>query len=61
MKTNFKKLAILAGATATMAAGSMSAHAVISSIAAPAQLYLSFTGNKITVLIRPFAFRLLSQ
>ena len=38
MKTNFKKLAILAGATATMAAGSMSAHAVITSIAAPAQL-----------------------
>ena len=45
MKTNFKKLAILAGATATMAAGSMSAHAVITSIAAPAQLVPFFYWN----------------
>lgn len=45
MKTNFKKLAILAGATAAMAAGSMSAQAVITSVPAPAQLVPLFYFN----------------
>ncbi|NDE35466.1 MAG: hypothetical protein EB012_11560, partial [Gammaproteobacteria bacterium] len=45
MKTNFKKLAILAGATAAMAAGSMSAQAVITSVPAPAQLIPLFYYN----------------
>jgi len=46
MKTNFKKLAILAGTTAAMAAGSMSAHAIITSTPAPAQLVpLFFTST----------------
>ena len=45
MKTNFKKLAILAGTTAAMAAGSMSAHAVITAVPAPAQLIPLFYYN----------------
>lgn len=45
MKTNFKKLAILAGTTAAMAAGSMSAQAVITSVPAPAQLIPLFYYN----------------
>ena len=48
MKTNFKKIAILAGATAAMAAGSMSAHAVITSVPAPAQLIPLFYFNNTT-------------
>lgn len=38
MKTNFKKMALVAGVSAAMAGGSMSAHAVIQAISAPAQL-----------------------
>jgi hypothetical protein len=38
MKTNFKKLALTAGVTAALAVGSMSAHAVITAVPAPAQL-----------------------
>lgn len=45
MKSNFKKLAVLAGATAAMAAGSMSAQAVITSVPAPAQLIPLFYYN----------------
>ena len=45
MKTNFKKIAILAGTTAAMAAGSMSAHAVITAVPAPAQLVPLFYYN----------------
>ena len=55
MKTNFKKLAVLAGTTAVMAAGSMSAHAVITSVPAPAQLVPLFyysTANNIDTEIR---------
>jgi hypothetical protein len=50
MKINFKKLAMSAGVTAAMAAGSMSAHAVITAVPAPAQLvplfyYSTAAGN----------------
>lgn len=45
MKSNFKKLAVLAGATAAMATGSMSAQAVITSVPAPAQLIPLFYYN----------------
>lgn len=45
MKTNFKKLAISAGVTAVLAAGSMSAHAVITAVPAPAQLVPLFYYN----------------
>lgn len=38
MKTNFKKMALVAGVSAAMAGGSMSAHAVIQAVSAPAQL-----------------------
>jgi hypothetical protein len=38
MKTNFKKLALMAGVSAAMAGGSMSAHAVIQAVPAPAAL-----------------------
>jgi len=38
MKTNFKKLALVAGVTAAMAGGSMSAHAVIQAAPGQAQL-----------------------
>jgi hypothetical protein len=38
MKTNFKKLALVAGVSAAMAAGSMSAHAAIQAVPAPAAL-----------------------
>ena len=55
MKTNFKKIAILAGATAAMAAGSMSAHAVITAVPAPAQLIPLFyfnTASAISTTVR---------
>jgi hypothetical protein len=45
MKINFKKLAMSAGVTAAMAAGSMSAHAVITAVPAPAQLVPLFYYN----------------
>lgn len=45
MKINFKKLALSAGVTAAMAAGSMSAHAVITAVPAPAQLVPLFYFN----------------
>jgi hypothetical protein len=38
MKTNFKKLALMAGVSAAMAGGSMSAHAVFQAVPAPAAL-----------------------
>lgn len=47
MKINFKKLAMTAGVTAAMAAGSMSAHAVITAVPAPAQLVPLFYYNQI--------------
>lgn len=43
MKTNFKKLALMAGVSAAMAAGSMSAHAVIQAVPAPAVLIPLFS------------------
>lgn len=53
MKTNFKKIAILAGTTAAMAAGSMSAHAVITAVPAPAQLVpLFYYNNNISTKVR---------
>lgn len=45
MKINFKKMALSAGVTAAMAAGSMSAHAVITAVPAPAQLVPLFYFN----------------
>jgi len=47
MKTNFKKLALTAGVSAALAAGSMSAHAVITSLPAPAQLIPFFYFNDV--------------
>jgi hypothetical protein len=44
MKTNFKKLALMAGVSAAMAGGSMSAHAVIQAVPAPAALIPLFNG-----------------
>jgi hypothetical protein len=49
MKTNFKKLALTAGISAAMAAGSMSAHAVIQAVPAPAALVPLFTTSNGTV------------
>ena len=43
MKTNFKKLALMAGVSAAMAGGSMSAHAVIQAVPAPAALIPLFS------------------
>lgn len=43
MKTNFKKLALLAGVSAAMAAGSMPANAVIQAVPAPAALVPLFS------------------
>lgn len=45
MKANFKKLALVAGVTAAMAGGSMSAHAVIQSAPGQAQLVPLFFWN----------------
>lgn len=58
MKSNFKKLAVVAGMA--MAAGSMSAQAVITSVASPAQLVPLFyfnntSGNAIDTTVRIFA------
>lgn len=44
MKTNFKKLALMAGVSAAMAGGSMSANAVIQAVPAPAALIPLFQG-----------------
>jgi hypothetical protein len=44
MKTNFKKLALMAGISAAMAGGSMSAHAIIQAVPAPAVL-IPFVAN----------------